>query len=161
MALVLRRAPCAAAEQSYVVSGNGERRLFREVSEGAGIELDVGVLDLSARGTREVSVVVGVLVLAQGLPLTDPRFGHLARLDERGERSIDRRRSIALDPSAYAVKHLARRWMAIRFSDHVQYCPALRSQPERGRAHASARISSHHWQYQSCPTRTRSFGCQQ
>jgi hypothetical protein len=49
----------------------------------------------------------------------------------------------------------------LRHGDHVQDRPALRSQPEVERAHASARISSHHWQYQSWPTRTRSFGCQQ
>jgi hypothetical protein len=51
--------------------------------------------------------------------------------------------------------------VVIRFGDHVQHRPALRGQPECGSAHVSAVISSHHWQYQSCPTSTRSFGCQQ
>src|ERR1035437_6910045 len=73
------------------VSGNGERRLFREFGEGAGIELDVGVLDLSARVAHKVSVAVGILVISQGLPLAEPQFGYLPRLDEQGERPIDRR----------------------------------------------------------------------
>src|SRR5665811_2335007 len=108
-----------------------------------------------------MSMAVDILVIAQRLALTKPQLGHLSGLDQQGERPVDGRRSDALDPFPYAVKDLTRRRMVIRFSDHVQYRPALRSQPEGGRAHVSARISSHHWQYQSCPTRTRSFGCQQ
>jgi hypothetical protein len=145
----------------YIKSGNGERCLLHKLGEGDGIELDVGVLNLSARSAHKVSVTVDVLVIAQGLPLTDPELGYLPRVDEQGERPIHRCRSDTLDPFADAVKDLPSRRVVLCFGDHVQYRPALRSQPERGCAHASARISSHHWQYQSCPTRTRSFGCQQ
>ena len=147
--------------QLYVVSGNGERQLLREFGKGVGIKADVGVLNLSAPGAHEVIVAVDILVITQCLTLIEAQFGHLPGLDKQGEGPIDRRRPNALDPFAHAVKDLARRRVVIRFGDHVQYCPALWGQPELGRAHASAVISSHHWQYQSCPTRTRSLGCQQ
>jgi hypothetical protein len=68
--------------QLYVVSGNNERHLLREFGEGVGIELDVGVLDLSARGAHEVIMAVDILVITQGLPLTEPKFGHLPGLDQ-------------------------------------------------------------------------------
>ena len=96
----------------------------------------MSVLDLSAFGAHEMSVAVDILVIPQGLPLTDPQLGHLPRCDEQGERPIDRRRSDALEPFAYAVKDLASRRVVLRFGDHIQDCPALRSQPEQGCAHA-------------------------
>jgi hypothetical protein len=43
------------------------------------------------------------VVIAQGLTLTEPQFGHLTGLDEQCERPIDRRRSDALDSFAYAI----------------------------------------------------------
>lgn len=89
------------------------------------------------------------VVIAQGLPLTEPKLGHLPGLDKQGEHPVDGRSPDALDPFADAVKDLARRGVVLGHGNHVQYRPALRSQPEVGRAHASARISSHHWQYQS------------
>src|SRR5674476_1460288 len=107
------RAPCAAAVQLYVVPGNGERRSLHELGEGAGIELDVGVLDLAARGAHEVIVAVDGVVIAQGLTLTEPQFGHLPGLDEQCERPIDRRRSDALDSFAYAVSDLVRCRVAV------------------------------------------------
>jgi hypothetical protein len=147
--------------QLYVVSGNGERRLLRELGEGACIEPNMGVLDRSARGAHKMSVAVDGAVIAQRLPLTEAQLGHLPSLHEQREHPIDRRRSDALNPFAYAVKDLARRRVVLRLRNHLEYRPTLRSQPEYRRAHAPAAISSHHWQYQSCPTRMRSFGCQQ
>jgi hypothetical protein len=106
-------------------------------------------------------VAVDAVVIAQGLPFTQPQFGHLPGLDEKGECAIDGRRSDTLETFTDTVKDLARRGVVLRFSDHVQHRPTLRGQSQRGRAHASAGISSHHWHHQSCPARTRSLGCQQ
>lgn len=99
--------------QLYVISGNGERRLLRDLGEGAGIEPDVGVLNLAARRTDKVIVAMDASVIAKGLPVAEPELGHLPGLGEQGEHPIDGRRSHPLDPFAYTVKDLARRGVVI------------------------------------------------